>query len=65
MRVVTVGDGEGRQGPAVAAVGAIHGDEPCGARAIERFLEEGPVDRVRRPARLVVANEEALAAGER
>lgn len=65
MRVVTVGDDEDEEQPAVAAVGAIHGDEPCGARAIERFLEAGPVDRVQRPATLVVANEEALAAGER
>jgi predicted deacylase len=65
MRVVTVGDDESGEQPEVAAVGAIHGDEPCGVRAIERFLEEGPVDRVRRPARLVVANEEALAAGKR
>jgi succinylglutamate desuccinylase len=61
MRVERLGDGD----PEVAAVGAVHGDEPCGARAIERFLAEGPTDRVRRPAVLVVANERALAAGER
>jgi len=62
MRVETLGP-EGK--PEVAAVGAIHGDEPCGARAIERFVAEGPTDRLRRPVRLVVANERALAAGER
>lgn len=61
MRVETLGEGE----PEVAAVAGIHGDEPCGVRAIERLLVEGPLDRVRRPARLVVANERALAAGER
>ncbi len=49
--------------PAVAAVGAIHGDEPCGARAIERFLEE--THDLGRPAKLIVANERALEAGER
>jgi len=58
-----------RLGPAgeatVAAVGAVHGDEPCGARAVERFLAEGPVDRLQRPVKLVVANERALAAGRR
>lgn len=59
MRVVTVGEGE----PEVAVVGAIHGDEPCGARAIERFLAE---DRdIRRAAKLVVANERALERGVR
>jgi len=62
MRVETLGP-EGR--PEIAAVGAIHGDEPCGTRAIERFLAEGPTDRLQRPVRLVVANERALAAGER
>jgi len=35
--------------PAVAAVGGIHGDEPCGVRAIDRFLRESPVDDVQRP----------------
>jgi len=36
MHVETLGEGT----PSVAIVGAIHGDEPCGARAIERFLGE-------------------------
>ncbi len=62
MRVETVGpDGT----PEVAAVGAIHGDEPAGVHAIERFLAAGPTDRLQRPVRLIVANERALAAGER
>lgn len=59
MHVETLGEGE----PSVAVVGAIHGDEPCGARAIERLVEESPS--VERPVKLIVANERALAAGER
>lgn len=48
----------GRGDPAVAVVGAIHGDEPCGAEAVRRLIEERPV--VERPVKLVVANEAAL-----
>lgn len=59
VRVETVGSGE----PVAAAVGAVHGDEPCGVRAIERLLA---ADReFERAARLVVANERALAAERR
>lgn len=54
MQVETVGTGT----PDVAVVGALHGDEPCGARAIQRFLAED--HDVRRPAKLIVANERAL-----
>lgn len=54
MRVEQLGEGE----PELAIVGSIHGDEPCGARAIERLLVEAPD--VSRPVKLVVANEEAL-----
>jgi len=54
MQVHTVGDGT----PEVAVVGAVHGDEPCGARAIERFLATDPD--VDRPAKLIIANERAL-----
>jgi hypothetical protein len=65
MRVETVGPkGTGEQ-PAVAAVGGIHGDEPCGVRAIDRFLAEGPVEAVERPVKLIVANERALDARTR
>lgn len=49
--------------PAVAVVGAIHGDEPCGARAIERFLDDPPT--FDRPVAFVVANERALERGVR
>ena len=59
MRVVQVGEGE----PEVAVVGAVHGDEPSGARAVERLVDDGMA--VERPVLLVVANEEALAAGRR
>jgi hypothetical protein len=65
MRVETVAPDGTDAEPAVAAVGGVHGDEPCGVRAIERFLSEGPVDDVRRPVKLIVANERALEAGTR
>ena len=39
-------------------VAAIHGDEPCGVRAIERLLDDPPA--VERPVKFVVANERAL-----
>ncbi len=59
MQVHQLGTGE----PSVAVVAAIHGDEPCGVRAIER-LRAADLD-VERPVALVVANERALAAGVR
>ncbi len=59
MDVFELGEGP----PEVAVVGAIHGDEPCGARAIDRLVNEDPA--VERPIKLIIANEEALAAGER
>ncbi|MFB6188479.1 MAG: succinylglutamate desuccinylase/aspartoacylase family protein [Halapricum sp.] len=59
MRIEQLGDGE----PDVAVVAAIHGDEPCGVKAIERLLKGDPD--VDRPVRLIVANEEALAADRR
>ena len=59
MDVYELGEGE----PEVAIVGAIHGDEPCGARAIRRLLDAGPD--IERPVRLIIANEAALNAGIR
>ncbi len=47
----------------MAVVGGIHGDEPCGPTAIDRLRETDP--EVERPVKLIVVNEEALAAGER
>ena len=55
MRIEQLGDGT----PEVAVVAAIHGDEPCGVRAVERLLADRPT--VERPVKLVVANEKALA----
>jgi hypothetical protein len=54
MQIHQLGEGT----PEVAVVGAIHGDEPCGARAIEKIRTEAPD--VERPVKLVLANEEAL-----
>lgn len=54
MRVAQLGSGT----PEVAIVAGVHGDEPCGVRAIERLLDDRPS--VERPVKLVVANEEAL-----
>ncbi len=59
MEVFEVGKGT----PEIAVVGGIHGDEPCGVRAVERLLADD--EDVERPVKLIVANEEALAAGER
>ncbi|MGM0398972.1 MAG: succinylglutamate desuccinylase [Halobacteriota archaeon] len=54
MRVAQLGAGQ----PEVAVVGSIHGDEPCGATAIERLIEDDPP--VRKPVKLIIANDEAL-----
>ena len=59
MDVYELGDGP----PEVAVVGGIHGDEPCGARAVERLVAEDPA--VERPVKLIIANEAALTAEER
>lgn len=59
MRVERLGDGE----PEVAIVGGIHGDEPCGVRAVDELVADD-MD-VQRPLALVVANEEAIEAGQR
>jgi len=49
--------------PSVAVVGSIHGDEPEGARAIERLLNDGlDYDRA---VKYVVANPPALERGVR
>jgi predicted deacylase len=59
MRVAQLGEGR----PETAVVGAIHGDEPCGARAIERLLIEKPA--LTEPVKFVIANETALDRGVR
>ena len=59
MNVEVVGDGE----PKYAVVGLIHGDEPCGKKAIERFKESkfSP----RKGVKLILANEKAFDEGVR
>jgi len=59
MRVERLGEGD----PEYVVIGSIHGDEPCGAHAVEQLAAENPD--VEAPVALVVANEEALAAGKR
>lgn len=59
MRVVQLGSGK----PKVAVVGAIHGDEPSGAVAIDRIIDDPP--ELRRAVKLIVAHEEALEQGAR
>lgn len=59
MRVEQLGDGE----PELAVVGGIHGDEPCGVRAVERLIEDDPD--VERPVKCIVVNEKALERGVR
>lgn len=59
MRVEQLGDGD----PDLAVVGGVHGDEPCGVRAVERLLRDDPD--VERPVTCIVANEEALERGVR
>ncbi|WP_226006723.1 succinylglutamate desuccinylase/aspartoacylase domain-containing protein [Natrinema salinisoli] len=54
MKVAQIGSGT----PEVAVVAGVHGDEPCGVRAVERLLDERPT--VKRPVKLIIANEEAL-----
>ncbi len=54
MRVAQLGTGT----PEVAILAGVHGDEPCGVRAVQRLLDERPS--VTRPVKLVVANERAL-----
>lgn len=59
MRLIERGSGT----PRVAVVGGIHGDEPAGERIVERLVGDLTVDEG--TVQLVVANEPALAAGER
>ena len=47
----------------MAVVAGIHGDEPCGPRAVDRLLAADPD--VERPVKLIVANEAAIEAGVR
>ncbi len=59
MKVMEKGPGK----PEIAVVAAVHGDEPCGKKAIENFLESD--QELEKAVKFVVANEEALEKGER
>ncbi len=59
MRVHDIGDGA----PAHAVVACLHGDEPCGLRAVDYVRDHQTA--LTGPVRLVVANERALAADSR
>jgi len=59
MRIECLGGDD----PELAVIGGIHGDEPCGINAIERFLADPP--ELRRAVQFIVVNEEAIEAGER
>lgn len=49
--------------PELAVVGGIHGDEPCGINAIERFLADPP--ELDRAVQFIIVNEAAIEAGKR
>ncbi len=49
--------------PAVLLFGAIHGDEPLGARCLERLADELPAELPRAAWIVPVANPDGLAAG--
>jgi len=59
VRVHDIGDGE----PAHAVVACLHGDEPCGLRAVDYVRDHQTA--LAGPLRLVVGNERALAADSR
>ncbi len=52
----------GGEKPEYVVIGMLHGDEPCGKRAIERFLDAAPA--VTEPVRFIIANERAHNAGK-
>ena len=53
MKVEKLGEGE----PEYAVVGLIHGDEPCGKEAIERFKDSNY--EVEKSVKLILVNEKA------
>jgi succinylglutamate desuccinylase len=59
MRVEQLGEGD----PEIGVLAAVHGDEPCGVRAVETVFSGEP--ELQRPVKVVVANERALARGVR
>lgn len=59
MEVTKLGEGEAEY----VIVGSVHGDEPCGKKAIKRFLESNY--ELNEPVKFIVANEEALEQNQR
>jgi len=59
MEVTKLGEGEAEY----VIVGSVHGDEPCGKQAINRFIESEY--ELKEPVKFIVANEEALEQNER
>ncbi|MFB6190438.1 MAG: succinylglutamate desuccinylase/aspartoacylase family protein [Candidatus Nanohaloarchaea archaeon] len=54
MRIEKLGDGTAEY----AVVANLHGDEPCGREAVEKFLSEEW--EIQKPVKLIVANEKAV-----
>jgi len=59
MKVEVIGEGK----PEYAVIGCIHGDEPCGKKAIEKFLSSNL--NVKKPVKFIIANEKALEQNKR
>jgi predicted deacylase len=59
MEIRKRGEGE----PEYTVIGSLHGDEPAGRDAIEKFLQDSR--EFHRPVQFIVANEEALEQDER
>lgn len=59
MKIIRRGDGE----PEHAIVACVHGDELCGKRGIDQFLDTDPT--FLKPVKFILANEAAMAAGTR
>lgn len=59
MKTKILGEGE----PSHAVVYHIHGDEPCGKKAVEKLIESE--HEIRKPLKLVFANEKAADQNER
>lgn len=59
MEVTKLGEGKAEY----AVVGSVHGDEPCGKKAINRFIERD-YD-LKQPVKFIIANEEALEDNQR
>jgi predicted deacylase len=59
MKVIKMGNGDAE----LAVVACMHGEELCGKKALEKFLENG-ID-LEKPVKFIFANEEAMQEGDR